>query len=216
MLYIEHILMENGDYETYGNKEFRRVREVVYHAIDSPFYNKKENIGDMSALVNSKDKKGFVLVALWVAFRYYRMWRISTSPKRMSIGETLRRVVCLGGDTDTNAAIAGALLGADAGASYLLVCEADNVEVILNVEYQYSTVKNVDNLTPASLPKYLNKLYDLYGGTASTTNIEENSTSSSDNSTSSKRKNSDDDDDDETEEFDPDEVRKEKKAKQTE
>ena len=218
MLYVENILIENEYFATYGNEEFKRVKEVVYHAVDSPFYDKKENIGDMSALVNSKDKKGFVLVALWVAFRYYRMWRHSNGPKRLSIGEVLRQVVCLGGDTDTNAAITGGMLGADVGADYLLVCESDNLEVVLNVEYQYSTVKNVDNLTPAALPKYLNKLYDLYSGTESA-DVEETSTSSTDNSTSTKRKNSNDDDDndedEETEDFDPDEVRKEKKSKQT-
>lgn len=218
MLYVENIFIENEYFSTYGNKEFKKVKEVVYHAIDSPFYDKKDDIGDMSALVNSKDKKGFVLVALWVAFRYYRKWYNSRASVRISIGETLRQVVCLGGDTDTNAAITGALLGADVGADYLLVCESENLEVVLNVEYQYSTVKNVDNLTPAALPKYLDKLYSLYSGATVNVDNDDSGDQSTSTTTTSKRNRSDDDDngdDEETEDFDPDEVRKEKKAKQT-
>lgn len=214
MLNVEILLMENGLFPTLGNKTFERVREVVYHAIESSHLSVSEG-ADMSQLVHSKDKKGFVLVALWVAFRYYQKWRVPTSGKRTSVGEIIRQVVCLGGDCDTNAAIVGGLLGAYVGADYLLVCESDNLEVVLNVEYRYSTVKNVDNLTPAALPKYLDKLYDLYAGVAS---IEQEESEHSTSSTSSKRKQSDDDDnddDDETEDFDPETVRSEKKAKTT-
>ncbi len=214
MLNIETLLMENELFPSLGNETFKRVKEVVYHAIESPHLTAREGV-DMSQLVNSKDKKGFVLVALWVAFRYYRKWRNLTASQRTSVGELIRQVVCLGGDCDTNAAIFGGLIGADVGADYLLVCESDNLEVVLNVEYRYSTVKNVDNLTPVALPKYLDKLYDLYAGVAS---IEQEESEHSTSSTSSKRKQSndeDDNDDDETEDFDPETVRSEKKAKIT-
>lgn len=159
---VERVLHDAKVVSQYNDPSFIKVKQVVYHAINSAFYDTSVGGGDMSSLVNSADKKGFVLVALWVAFRYYAQWSLLRGSERIPIRETIRRVVILGGDTDTNAAITGALLGAAVGAGYLRLSEEFNVKTVLNVEYRYSTIKNIDNLTPAALPPYLEKLFDLY------------------------------------------------------
>lgn len=73
--------------------------------------------------VGVKATKGFILHALWCAFRGLRTYVGLVSPDETGschptpVGETLKRIIALPGntDTDTNAAIAGALLGAAAG-----------------------------------------------------------------------------------------------------
>ena len=108
-----------------------KVKQVVYHAINSAFYDTSVGGGDMSSLVNSADKKGFVLVALWVAFRYYAQWSLLRGSERIPIRQTIRRVVVLGGDTDTNAAITGALLGAAVGSRRWLLSETLQLQNML-------------------------------------------------------------------------------------
>lgn len=171
--------------------EGRWVRAVALHAIHSQRYVVDGPFdGDMSSFVNSIDKKGYVLVALWVALRY------ATAPWRrasLTFGETLRTVVNLGGDTDTNAAITGALLGAALGLADLRAHEAANLDVLMNVPYRFSTVKNVDNLTPASLRDAFAELVAPRVQPAKRAAA------------------ADDDDDDATESFDPTELKRQKK-----
>lgn len=136
---------------TVGISDVKQTRAVVLHAISSPHYDATEADGDMNELVNSKDKKGFVLVALWVALRYYR----DNALKNERFGETIRRVVELGGDTDTNAAITGALIAGRIGLAKLMETERFNLQVLLNVPYHMSTIKVIEGLTPANLPRAL-------------------------------------------------------------
>lgn len=194
--------------------EFEPVAQVVLHAIESPLYKESNGNGDMSKLVNDKDKKGFVLAALWVAFRYLKR----NIERKETFGETIRQVVCLGGDTDTNAAITGALLGAFHGLNKLRVSELFNLHVLLNVQYDYCTIKNIDNLTPHELPSIFKKLCHKLNPSSAPPVLDlespSNSTSSTSTSNNKKRNNrNSDDDDDGTEEFDPETVQKEKSLK---
>jgi len=95
--------------------------------------------------------RGCVLTALWAALHFARMFR-------GDVGETLRTIVNLGGDCDTNAAIAGALIGAGVGWEALVAQQRANVELILNVPYEFCTLRNVLGLRPsliyALLPRW--------------------------------------------------------------
>lgn len=204
-------------------EQLEQVRTVVFQAIGSlQSYENGVDVADISPLVNSKDKKGFVLVALWVALRY----REISVKESLSVKEVLRRVVCLGGDTDTNAAITGALVCSTKALSSLCVLERENLNVLFNCQYDYSTVKNIDNLRPSALPKVMMKLFNKVSTTPMTQQQQQSSLSapsSTENSPSklvgskSKRNSDDDDNDDEgTEEFDPAVVRQQKQQKKTE
>jgi len=100
--------------------------------------------------ISRKERKGSVLTALWVALRY-------ASTSRNDVGRTLCAVVNLGGDTDTNAAITGALLGAAMGLDTLLEQQHANLTVLLNVPYKFATLKNVLNLEPRTIAPLLSK-----------------------------------------------------------
>lgn len=196
--------------------ELKTVDQTMLHAVESPQYDADLGDGDMFEIVNSQDKKGFVLAALWVAFRSLKR----NIDLNESIGDTLRRVVNFGGDTDTNAAITGALLGAYHGFDKLKFTEAANFTVLMNVQYDYCTIKNVDNLTPRQLPTVFQTLFQkLYSSTSTNTTLDLESPSISSSSSTSKRSLSNDDDgddDDETEDFDVESVRKEKRMKSNE
>ena len=74
------------------------VRKVLQHARGTD----KRDVGGAS--------KGWVLHALWSAFR-----ALSVLHATRSAQDTLDWVICLGGDTDTNGAITGAIIGAHIG-----------------------------------------------------------------------------------------------------
>lgn len=97
--------------------------------------------------------RGLATTALWAALRTARDFGPLYGG---DIGETLRAVINRGGDTDTNAAITGALLGASVGWSVLIQQQGANVETVLNVPYQYCTVKNVCSLEPRTVESLLN------------------------------------------------------------
>jgi len=191
-----------------------QVRGVVLNAVGS-------NVGtdgDMSRLVHDKEKKGFVLVALWVALRFYETF----CNESLSLKETIRQVVCLGGDTDTNAAITGALICSSMSLAPLCHAERENLNVLFNCQYDYSTVKNIDNLRPSSLPKVMVQLFNKVSTTPMLQQQQEQSSTENSPSTSvgskSKRNSDDDDnddgdDDDDTESFNPETVRKQKQQK---
>lgn len=122
------------------------VALVVMHAATKSDVSVSPGEGNMYEWINNKDKKGYVLVALWVALRLAQQLT-----RDEALDDALVSVVSLGGDTDTNAAITGALLGAHWGITKLYEEQKENIDVLLNVVYRYATVKNVLGLTPASL-----------------------------------------------------------------
>ena len=185
--------------------EMRTVQTTVLHAIDAV----SDSVGDMSQLVNDKERKGYVLVALWVALRYYDTFYRELP----SVREVLRRVVCLGGDTDTNAAIAGALICSSLQLDQFCALEKDNLNVLMNCQYDYATVKNINNLRPSSLPKVMEQLFYKLTSTPQPTAEQSLSTDASTSITSVGDKKKRDDDDDGTEDFDVEIVRKEKQQK---
>lgn len=186
--------------------EMRTVQTTLLHAIGAV----SDSAGDMSKLVNDKERKGYVLVALWVALRYYDTFYRES----LSVREVLRRVVCLGGDTDTNAAITGALICSSLQLDQFCALEKDNLNVLMNCQYDYATVKNINNLRPSSLPKVMEQLFYKLTSTPQPTAEQSSSTEASTSATSvgDKKKR---DDDDGTEEFDVEIVRKEKQQKLT-
>lgn len=74
-----------------------------------------------------KTNKGFILNALWLVWRY-----IDSPSYRGAIDE----VIQMGGDTDTNAAIVGAMVGARLGLEAMMKDDltASNVEVMMNCD----------------------------------------------------------------------------------
>jgi hypothetical protein len=63
--------------------------------------------------------QGFVLFTAGLGLQALHRVADEPEPNAAAVERELRRVVALGGDTDTNAAVAGALLGAWAGAREL-------------------------------------------------------------------------------------------------
>jgi len=90
--------------------------------------------------------KGCVLVALWAALRTAREYN-------GNVGESLIGIINRGGDTDTNAAISGALLGAGIGLDELVAQQRDNIEILLNCPYRFCTLRNVLGLQPRKVAR---------------------------------------------------------------
>ena len=82
--------------------------------------------------IKPKAVKGWVVNALYCAmYAYYRIYRYGESFEVI-----IRRVICLGGDTDTTGAIAGGMLGLYFGETLLKANDvtANNINLILNAD----------------------------------------------------------------------------------
>ena len=92
------------------------------------------------------DQKGWVLHALYCAF-------LALNDGRPSFEDRIDRVVRLGGDTDTNGAIAGALLGAQLGERAMLVEErtSKNIEIVLACDVTKGGLARVPKYAPGQL-----------------------------------------------------------------
>ena len=157
----------NTDIRLRSELATNEVIVAVLDAINSPdceSVRKELNMPECDLKnINDKDQKGYVLVALWVALRY----TIRATTHKWSFGTAIRNVVQLGGDTDTNAAITGALLATsrvrttlstksvDTCLDVLCETEASNLVTLMNVPYRFSTLRIVDGLYPARLGEEL-------------------------------------------------------------
>jgi len=102
-------------------------------------------------------KKGWVLNALYCAF-----WALK---KDKTFRESIDAVIQLGGDTDTNAAIAGSLLGAKVGFRAMESDEitAENLKILLAADYQTSQITTAGKeYHPSEIAGIAEKLAKLY------------------------------------------------------
>ena len=222
-IYNEYIAT-NTDIRLRSELAANEVIVAVLDALNSPdceTARKELNMPEceLKNLINDKDQKGYVLVALWVALRY----TVRATTHKWSFGTAIRNVVQLGGDTDTNAAITGALLATsrvrttlstksvDTCLDVLCETEASNLATLLNVPYRFSTLRIVDGLYPARLgeelallpaawTKFFAKPDDNVGSIADPLPVATSSsvatTSTSTSTTATKKRSNDDDDND--------------------
>jgi len=103
----------------------------------------------------TKVGKGWCIHGLYCAI--YALFHFDNY--RDAIDWTIR----LGGDTDTNAAIAGALMGAHYGYQALEACESENIETLLNCDTSLDDYERPEKWTMSVVKEYAGKLTDIFG-----------------------------------------------------
>ncbi len=140
-----------------------KVKAALAHALHKDGYDPTypPHIGDLIQPYNvsgdAKGKmKGWVLIAFYTAFRYF----FYTNSYHQAINEVIK----LGGDTDTNAAITGALCGAFYGSQAIMLnpTTASNWNIIVNGDTTQGDFPRPDQFRPNDLEELVSKIVDLY------------------------------------------------------
>lgn len=133
--------------ETHDLGAIQTVREALGHAFDVGAGDR-----DVTGLL-----RGWVLHGLWCAFRALAMAVGSRSDREdfqespLSFSACIDYIIRLGGDTDTNGAIAGGLLGAYYGMSMLgEEITKRNIDIILAADTTRGEVPRPDTLHPSA------------------------------------------------------------------
>lgn len=136
----------------------KRIRIILAHALHpngrSRKYPPKE--GEIQPFDINGKMKGWVGISLYVAFRLFAFTN--------SFKEAVQKAVSWGGDTDTNAAITGALCGAYYGSKKILsdFTTHKNWTVISNAKTEEESFPRPSQYTPYDLESLISEIIKYY------------------------------------------------------
>ncbi len=140
-----------------------KVKAALAHALHKDGYDPEypPRVGDLIqpynvAGVEKGKMKGWVLIAFYTAFRYF----FYTD----SYHQAIDCVIGLGGDTDTNAAITGALCGAFYGSQVIMSnpTTSDNWDIIVQGDTEEGDFPRPEQYRPGDLEELVSEIVDLY------------------------------------------------------
>ncbi len=140
-----------------------QVRRALAHALHKNGYDPRyppqigEAIQPYQVTGDEKGKmRGWVLIAFYMAFRYFFYTN--------SYHQAINGVIKLGGDTDTNAAITGALCGAYYGSQGMMSdsTTANNWNILINANTTQGDFLRPDQYRPNDLESLVSSIINLY------------------------------------------------------
>ena len=140
-----------------------KVRAALAHALHKNGYDPTypPQVGDLiqpyQVTGDTKEKmRGWVLIAFYTAFRYF----FYTD----SYHQAINGVIKLGGDTDTNAAIVGALCGAYYGSRVMMSnsITTNNWNILVNADTTQGDFPRSNQYRPHDLKELVTKIVGLY------------------------------------------------------
>jgi len=145
---IRDILLGISDEKTIFSNALKKVNTPEVKGI---FKKIQKNIE-----VDVVDKKGWVLHPIYLLYRDIYAGKLS----KFTLTELITDIVLLGGDTDTNAAICGAVYGVYKGISELDKVALNNMSKIFNVKNSRPSIYRIDGME--ELMEFSEKLTELF------------------------------------------------------
>lgn len=134
----------------------KELKKFLFEKVDDPFNILNRNIPEeVTYEIDDKSPKSWVLVA-------YK--RAINSLKCKTYKEGIDSVISLGGDVDTNASIAGALLGAKFGYKKMIEDKitVENINILLSYDPNKGNIPKNKKLHPKKFLKYTKKIIKIF------------------------------------------------------
>jgi ADP-ribosyl-[dinitrogen reductase] hydrolase len=136
------------------------LRQILLgNPVDINFKSENENISILLQQIKN-DSRNIIKNQGWVVHSFYCV--LLSLYKDWSFTEAMRQIITRKGDTDTNAAIAGAVLGAKIGYKNLYKEQKENIDIILSFDSETGLTKRPKRFSPFDFDDLSKNLFSLF------------------------------------------------------